>query len=391
MVSCSPSIGYHVSMKILIVSPKFHPIIGGGETFVLNSAQQLHAAGHEVALAVEPHPFRIKTDYPFPVFEIPGLSDARLDVLKAPNGLYKLLESYKPDVIHVHGYFSLLAVGLCNQNIPVIASIHSTPVWGQRIIGGMDGFDQELVFAEQILRFTMPRIVTGANNVYTDVAQKLVPKTVMVNQFPYPILEEFYEMHERSTYRTMFGLNDSDVLVTVPSRIIERKGIREAVVAISTLPDNFYLCLPAATNPLDMAYWHSIQESDSYIRTKDRMIIPKVEILHDQMPSLYAASDLVIMPSYYEGAPVATVEAMASHRPFIGADSQGINGFIKNMENGILVPPKSSIELADAILTLSNNFDLQQKFTTQAARDVAHLSWEIQLPKLIDLYQRCVE
>ena len=377
-------------MKILVVSPKFHPVIGGGETFVLNSIQQLQKVGLEIAVATEPHPFRSKTDYPFAVFEIPGLSDIQLDVLKAPNSLYPLLESYRPDIIHVHGYFGLLAVALCNQAIPVIGSIHSTPVWGQRIVGGMDGFDQERVFAEQILRFTMPRIVTGANDVYTEAAQKMAPKTVKVEQFPYPILDEFYKIHERNTFRTQFGLKDSDVLVTVPSRIIERKGIREAVAAIERLPGNFYLCLPAAKNPLDTTYWQSILAGESYVSAKDRIIIPQEEILHDEMPLLYAATDLVVMPSYYEGAPVATVEAMASRKPFIGADSQGINGFIKHMENGILVPQKSSIELANAILVLSNDFDLQQKFIIRAARDVTHLSWEVQLPKLLNLYKRCI-
>lgn len=376
-------------MKILVVSPKFHPIIGGGETFVLNSIQQLQKAGLEVAVATESHLLRNKSDYLFPIYEIPGLSDARLDVLKAPNSLFNLLESYKPDVIHVHGYFGLLAVGLCNQTIPVIASIHSTPVWGLRIVGGMDGFDQERVFAEQVLRFTLPRIVTGANQVYTETALKIAPDTVEVVKFPYPILDDFYETHDRNIFRAQFDLKDSDVLVTVPSRIIERKGIREAVVALGRLPDNFYLCLSAATNPVDANYWQSIQADDSYARVKGRIIIPKVEILHDRMPLLYAASDLVVMPSYYEGAPVATIEAMASNRPFIGADSQGINGFIQNMENGILVPQKSISELAEAILTLSNDVALQQKLTSCAAHDVAHLSWAIQLPKLIDLYRKC--
>jgi glycosyltransferase involved in cell wall biosynthesis len=59
------------------------------------------------------------------------------------------------------------------------------------------------------------------------------------------------------------------------------------------------------------------------------------------MPAVYGATDIVAMPSYYEGAPVATVEAMASGKPFVGADSQGINGFINHRGNGLLVPQKN--------------------------------------------------
>lgn len=374
-------------MKILIISPKFDPVIGGGETFVLNSIERLHGAGQEVAVAVEPHPQRNVEDYPYPVFEIPGLSDSHLDVIQAPDGLYQLLQSYQPDIIHVHGYFGLLAVALTGQDTPVIVSVHSTPVWGQRIIGGMLGFDQERSFAEQILRFALPKVMTGANDVYTDAARKLAPKEVAVEYFPYPIQPVFYESHDGSHYRDEFKLRKTDILLTLPGRIIERKGVREAAYALNHLPDNYYLCLPAAFQPLDEPYWQSILTSSEYQAVKNRVIVPAHEILHEQMPALYAASDVIVMPSYYEGAPVATVETMAARRPLVAADAQGINGFIRHMENGILVPQKGVIELAEAILLVAQDAGLQDRLTAQAAKDVAHLSWEVQLPKLLELYR----
>ncbi len=64
-------------MNILIVSPKFHPVIGGGETYVLNSAKLLHKAGVSVSVAVEPNRERNTKDYPFRVYEINGLRAMR--------------------------------------------------------------------------------------------------------------------------------------------------------------------------------------------------------------------------------------------------------------------------------------------------------------------------
>lgn len=375
-------------MKILVVSPKFHPVIGGGETFALNSIEELIKAGNQVAIAVEPHRDRNLGHYAFPVFEIAGLSDSNLDVLKAPDGLHKLLRRYKPDIVHVHGYFGLLAFRLSNQNIPVVCSIHSTPVWGERIVGGMSGFEQEKVFAEQVLRLTRPQAIIGANKVYTDAANKLVPAGVEVEYFPYPILNGFFTRADRNTYRTDFALKPGDILITVPSRIIERKGIREAVEALSQLDDNFYLCLPGAFNPLDLRYWESIKSSPAYKTSLKRIIIPSSELLPEQMPGLYASSDIILMPSYYEGAPVATVEAMAAGIPFVGADSQGINSFIRHAQNGLLVPKKSITELVDAIKLLASNENLRKKLTRVASKEVSHLSWERQLPNLMKLYQK---
>lgn len=373
-------------MKILIVSPKFHPIIGGGETFVLHKAQQLHANNHDVHLAVEPHPDRDISSYGFGVTEINGLSDNSLNILSATDGLYNLIKDFNPDIIHVHGYFAQLAISLANDNKPVITSIHSTPVWGERIIGGMSGFDQEKLFAQNILTKTKPSVVTAANDVYEVAAKKLSNGVVPVIVFPYPILDIFYQKHDASEFRNKFRLKDSDILLTLPSRIIERKGIKEAVDALALLPQNYYLCIPCASEPLDKKYWQVIKKSEAFLTNTDRILIPNTRILPEKMPLLYAASNMVIMPSYYEGAPVATVEAMASSRPFIGADAQGINGFIRNNENGLLVPMKDSHKLAQAIQKLGQDKELQLRLGKQAAKDAQRLSWKVQLPKLVKIY-----
>lgn len=373
-------------MKILIVSPKFHPVVGGGETFVLNSAQELHRAGHEVLVAVEPHERRNAHQYKFPVKEVAGLSDDSLQLVPAVDGLFSLIEAFKPDIIHAHGYFALLVVGLCKPISPLVASIHSTPVWGERLVGGMSDFKQEESFARTILSFVKPDIVTAANSVYLESAQRLASPPTKAVIFPYPILPIFYRKHGSQEFRTIFELKPNDVLLCVPSRIIERKGIMEAVESLHYLPENYYLCLPCAVHPMDKDYWLSVQRVIGEQSLDQRILLPKQEILHEDMPRLYAASDIVLMPSYYEGAPVATVEAMAARIPFIGANCQGINGFIRDGENGLLVPIHDPKALSNAILRLSSDKNLQHLFIEQAAKDVEALSWSVQLKKLEELY-----
>ncbi|HSW66107.1 MAG TPA: glycosyltransferase family 4 protein [Bacillota bacterium] len=376
-------------MKILIVSPKFHPVIGGGETYVLNSIKRLHDAGQDVSIAVEPHPQRNLKGYPYPVYELEGLSDARMDIIAATAKLYKLIEQVKPDIIHVHGYFGLLVTGFGNPtNIPIVLSVHSTPVWGERIVGGMDSFEAELNFARGTLAVGRPRLVTAANSVYAEAAEKIVDGKFEVAVLPYPVDADYFYKKDGSALRQQWGLTSDDVLLTIPSRIIERKGIKEAIFALTELPEHFHLCVSGAVTPLDPVYWQSIQESPEYKAVQDRVIVPKQPFLYDDMPALYGATDIVVMPSYYEGAPVATVEAMASGKPFVGADSQGINSFIRNEENGLLVPQKTVKELAQAIQRVANDPALGVKMAGQARKDIPYLSWDAQLPVLIDTYKR---
>lgn len=357
----------------------------------MDSAYQLHNFGNKVVVAAEPNSERMVSDYPFEVREIEGLSDTNLHILRAVDGLYKLYAEFSPDVLHVHGYFALLAAGIANEmSIPLIVSIHSTPVWNERIVGGMSGFGQELNFARKILNYTKPAAITAANGVYANAARKIVGNRPPVVNFPYPVNDAFFIQSDRNKYRNKFGLSDFDILILLPSRIIRRKGIKEGVKAFSRLANNFYLCLPCATSPLDIEYWQEIINDQEYQRVKERVIIPERDISHSDMPFLYAATDIVIMPSYYEGAPVATVETMASGIPFIGADAQGINSFIQDYNNGLLVPVRSTKELCEKIALLAGNRELQQRLTTQARLDVSNLAWSKQLPKLIGLYESAV-
>ncbi len=375
-------------MKLLIVSPKFHPVIGGGETYVLNTAKRLHDAGYTVSVAVEPHAARDTGLYPFAVFELEGLSDTNLNIISATSNMHKLLAKLQPDIIHVHGYFALLVTALCNNDIPAIASIHSTPVWGERIIGGMYSFEAELGFARKIVQAACPKLVTAANAVYAEAAKKVVQDVAPVSVVPYPVDLEFFSQLPSTHLRRQFGLDKNDKLILLPSRIIERKGIKEAVFALAKLPENYRLCLPAAFEPLDKAYWANITNNPIYLRVRKRILIPKKKIQYSDMPELCAACDVIAMPSYYEGAPVATVEAMASGKPFVGADSQGINSFINNQVNGVLVPKKSIDELAKALMYAAENPEISSKRAQQAQKDIQYLSWNEQLPQLEQIYKQ---
>lgn len=375
-------------MNVLVVSPKFHPIIGGGETYVLNSVKRLHEIGWRISVAVEPISQRKISDYPYNVYELEGLSDDNLNIIPAIANLYDLIEKTKPDIIHAHGYFALMVAGLCNsKHIPIVASIHSTPVWGERIVGGINSFDAELNFARNVIRLSKPCMLTAANKVYSEAAEKIVEGKVKVVVLPYPVDIEFFRDKDGSVMRKQLGINKGDFLILTPSRIIKRKGIKEAILALGELPKNYYLCLPAAIDPLDKEYWKEICSDSVYRQVKQRVLIPKQRVLYEDMPALYAASDIVAMPSYYEGAPVATVEAMAAGKPFVGADAQGTNDFIRNEVNGLLVPPKRSSELTQAIKRLAENSLLQERLSQQARKDIVGLSWDKQLPRLITLYE----
>lgn len=86
------------------------------------------------------------------------------------------------------------------------------------------------------------------------------------------------------------------------------------------------------------------------------------------MPAVFAASHLVVLPSYREGLPKVLLEAAASGRPMVATDEPGCREVVRPGENGALVPVGDAGALADAMLTLIEDAELRRQYGAEARR-----------------------
>ena len=75
----------------------------------------------------------------------------------------------------------------------------------------------------------------------------------------------------------------------------------------------------------------------------------------DDIPELLSHSDLFVLPSRFEGMPVALLEAMAAGLPVIASNISGSAELIEHGKNGLLFESENHIDLAEKILFLYNN------------------------------------
>ncbi|MEZ5785524.1 MAG: glycosyltransferase [Xanthobacteraceae bacterium] len=128
-------------------------------------------------------------------------------------------------------------------------------------------------------------------------------------------------------------------------RMDEQKGIDLLFREIAHIPPTRAVLTVAGTPVID-------GRSDS--------IPPHVKFLgwtpRTRIPALIAASDAVVMPSRWEGMPLAALEAMRSARPLIASNrgpfvhivEHGINGFLVDIDRpGFLREALEEIEAAD--------------------------------------------
>ena len=142
------------------------------------------------------------------------------------------------------------------------------------------------------------------------------------------------------------GEPDDRVGYLLVARLLTDKGVREYVKAASELrregkparcallgpfDDN-----PAAIGPAEVEQW-----------VKDGVVEYLGET--DDVGGILGRYDVFVLPSYREGLPRATLEAMSMGKPIITTDVPGCRETVQEGGNGYLVPPRDALRLKEAM------------------------------------------
>jgi glycosyltransferase involved in cell wall biosynthesis len=77
--------------------------------------------------------------------------------------------------------------------------------------------------------------------------------------------------------------------------------------------------------------------------------------VRDDVPEILAALDLFVLPSRWEGLPLAVLEAMAARLPVVATAVGGVPEVVVDGLTGLLVPPGDPPALAGALLSLARD------------------------------------
>lgn len=101
------------------------------------------------------------------------------------------------------------------------------------------------------------------------------------------------------------------------------------------------------------------------------------------------ASDIFVLPSLSEGLPVVILEAMASGLPIIATKVGGVPEILKDKENGFLVDPKNSEQIAEKIIHLISNDNIRESISINNLKEAQKYSLDIVVEKLMGAYFLC--
>jgi glycosyltransferase involved in cell wall biosynthesis len=156
--------------------------------------------------------------------------------------------------------------------------------------------------------------------------------------------------------------------------VIPTKGIGELVQAWSELdPAGWRLHI---VGPMDPAYGQGLLD-----RHHPSRLSFEGGVEHREALVRMAAADAFVLPSYTEGFPNVLLEAMALGKPILATDVGEIAGMLGE-DGGMIIPPRSTTALKDALATFLSDPPLRERLGRRALERAARFDMETVLASL---------
>ena len=157
---------------------------------------------------------------------------------------------------------------------------------------------------------------------------------------------------DRSGFRRELGLKESDLLLLFPGEFSGRKNQAFLIGALAAMPENVYLALPGQGLRLE-----DCRKLAGKLGVLGRIILP------GQISDLsvwYAAADICVPPSRYEGLPFNVMEGMYAGKPMVVTRVKGHTDLVTDGVGGFLYGWNDREEFCDCIRTLAGDEDLRR-------------------------------
>jgi glycosyltransferase involved in cell wall biosynthesis len=172
----------------------------------------------------------------------------------------------------------------------------------------------------------------------------------------------------RCVIRTSLGLEPNHRVVGMVARFVAEKGYRELLAAAQTIraavPEARFLLV----GPVEPEKEDALQPSIITTMGLDDIVL--FLGMRQDMADLYAAMDVLALPSYREGFPRAPMEAAAIGIPSVVTNIRGCRQTVDDGVTGYLVPVRDAAMLAARLLDLLQDEERRRTFGS-AAREKA--------------------
>jgi glycosyltransferase involved in cell wall biosynthesis len=374
-------------MKILQVTSVFPPHIGGLENVVYNISKGLIEEGHQVTVYTTNLP-RSKAH------ELKnGITINRIPVLFAVFGApiaiflpYMMKENV--DLVHVHvppvlGATSALVFSRIKR-IPVVLTFHNDTVgknFVQRLLAGVYNVFLNRLILENVKLITVP-----------SQAYEVELKRRGIDDNKIKVINngiDFSIMHANSNsnrLKAQLGFSGKKMILFVGA-LEKRKGVEFLIKALPIIKEKVQDAkLLIVGNGSEKNH---LEELANSLDSPEGVIFTG-HVSDERLEALYNAADVFVLPSLYESFGLVLLEAMAHRKPIVATKILGVSELVTSGLNGILVEPRNSEQLSEAIIQVLSEKNYANQLGTNGELFSRKFGWKKMVAEYMSAYRECL-
>jgi D-inositol-3-phosphate glycosyltransferase len=323
---------------------------------------------------------------------LPAYVEAWLDFQKKEGRTYELLHT---------NYWLSAWVGMQLKErlqIPQVHTYHSIGAVKFKTTGEWPEIAQTRLDVEKKLLEQADCVVSTSPNEEADL-RKFVSKKGTVRIIPCGTDTQRYGLVHQEQAREQLGLDPDMPMVAYVGRFDPRKGIDTLIQAWAKLGS---LSESSASDQVPKGQVYIVGGSrpgsaDDEETKRLKALVKKLgleetviftgRVSDADLLLYYAAANVCVIPSHYEPFGLVALEAMASGTPVIASNVGGLKYTVRPCVTGLLVPPKDSDALAEALTQVFEQPDLWKRYGVAAQQHVQEVfSWSGVAGQLKQLY-----
>ncbi|MEO6882913.1 MAG: glycosyltransferase [Bacteroidia bacterium] len=303
---------------------------------------------------------------------------SKLSYLRAIPALKKTIRDFKPDIVHAHYATSYGLLGTLSGFHPFIIS-----VWGSDVFD----FPKKSFFHKVFLKnnFSKADILLSTSRIMAEEIKKYTSKKITVTPFG-------VDLTIFKPDSTQNKINQNRIVIGTVKSLETKYGINFLISAFAILKERYS----------NLALQLLIVGSGSReAELKEMVLNLKIEkvsqftgfIDHSEIVVYQNMLSIAVFPSVLdsESFGVSVLEAAACGKPVVVSNVGGLPEVIENGITGIIVPPKDSIALANALEKLILDEDLRVNMGKQGRIRVQRLyDWNENVQQMTEIYQNII-
>ena len=288
---------------------------------------------------------------------------------------FRCRESLHYDVIHSHYWLSGVAAMrlACYWNVPHVTMFHTLGRLKQ--LANPDAPEPAIrLEMEQRLIHDADRIVAATTEERTQMIRSCGANASQVEVIPCGVDLALFTPHNRQEARAQLGLAQSRPILLFAGRLDPFKGPDLLLRAASLMQEKDAQIVIAGGNLKGDDDLQKLQVLARDLQLSDRVLFLGARP-REEMPLLYSAADVTVVPSYHESFGLAAVESLACGTPVVATRAGGLTTVVCSEKTGFLVPRYPGI-FAECIDMLLRDPNLYVRMSTAARPAVVQFGWK---------------